>query len=310
MTRPKIVIGICTFRRATLRDTLRSIDETWPAGLLDVEVVVADNDDRPTAEALVRTIPMPMPVKVLHAPACNISIARNAVLDEALRLGARFVAFLDDDERVMPGWLPALLERQRQTGAEAVLGPVRACYAPDAPEWMRRGRVHDVQPKVGKTGEPVTGYTSNVLLDLAAPFLRPLRFDLARGRTGGEDTAYFHELIAAGGRIAFAPKAEVIELVPPVRARTMWLVQRQFRMGQTHASLVSKNRGLGGRLGQAGLAALKSLACVGMALAGLRDPLARNRAILRGTLHLGAFTALVGVRTIEIYGGPESEEPR
>ena len=48
-----IDIGVCTFRRPELADTLRSLAAmNMPAGF-GIGVIVADNDDEPTAEALV-----------------------------------------------------------------------------------------------------------------------------------------------------------------------------------------------------------------------------------------------------------------
>ncbi|MBZ9922615.1 glycosyltransferase family 2 protein, partial [Mesorhizobium sp. BR1-1-7] len=44
-TNRRIDIGVCTFRRPELADTLRSLDAMdRPAGF-DVRVIVADNDD-------------------------------------------------------------------------------------------------------------------------------------------------------------------------------------------------------------------------------------------------------------------------
>ena len=61
----------------------------------------------------------------VHAPARNISIARNAALDAAQ---APLVAFIDDDETATPLWLAALLECHQQTSATIIFGPVQAVY--------------------------------------------------------------------------------------------------------------------------------------------------------------------------------------
>ncbi|TKB57053.1 MAG: glycosyltransferase, partial [Mesorhizobium sp.] len=78
-----IDICVCTFRRLELADTLRSIAAMdMPAGY-NVGIVIADNDDTPTAEPLVAKLAgeLKLPVTYRHAPARNISIARNACLD-------------------------------------------------------------------------------------------------------------------------------------------------------------------------------------------------------------------------------------
>lgn len=119
---------------------------------------------------------------------------------------------------------------------------------------------------------------------------------------GGEDTAFFAALSQAGGRIAYAPDAIARETVPEARARLGWLLRRRFRMGQTHGSLLAEGRGVAGRLAQAGLAGAKALACLGLALIGLPDPLRRNSALTRASLHLGVIAALLGMRAITLYG--------
>ncbi len=299
-----VVIGICTFRRASVADTLGSLAALErPAN--PVSIIVADNDDSPTAEAAIARAAAahPLPIRYIHAPARNISVARNAILEASMAAGARYLAFLDDDETASPGWLAGLIRHQTSTGAAAVLGPVRAAYGPGAPGWMQRGAVHDTLPEADRFGTVTEAYTSNVLLDLAVPAVQGLRFDPARGRTGGEDTAYFRSLMAAGSLIAVANDAIAHETVPADRATLRWLLRRRYRMGQTHASLITEGRGARSRIPALALAAAKAGVCLGMA--GIRsfDTLGRNRALMRGALHIGAVAELIGLDRIEIYGG-------
>jgi succinoglycan biosynthesis protein ExoM len=305
-----IVIGICTFRRASITDTLASLAVlARPAN--PVSIIVADNDDTPTAAAAIARIAAthPFPVRYIHAPARNISLARNAILDESRRAGARYLAFLDDDETASQGWLAALLRHQMSTGAAAVIGPVHASYGPGAPLWMQGGAVHDMRPKIDSAGVVREAHTANVLLDLAAPAAKSLRFDLSRGRTGGEDTAYFRALTAAGGRIAVASDAAAHETVPAERASLRWLLRRRYRMGQTHASLIIEGRGIPMRIASVVLATAKAGACLGLAAVRLFDPLGRNLALMRGTLHLGAVAELIGLNRVEIYGKGAPSQP-
>ncbi len=297
-----VVIGVCTFRRPSLAETLTSLVGLDLLGH-EVMVVVADNDDTPSALPLVAGFAAgpSMTVRHVHAPSRNISIARNAILDASRAAGARYLAFLDDDEVATPGWLAALLQRQAETGAAAVVGPVRAFYKPDAPKWMQRGAVHDTRLDPGPKGMLRDGYTSNVLLDLGAPGLEGLTFDLGRGRTGGEDTAFFRALLAAGGTIAWTPAAVVQETVPEDRATLRWLLRRRYRMGQTHASLLP--RGRSARLAAGLLAATKAFACLGIAGVRSFNATARNKALMRGALHVGAAADLIGLGRIEPYGG-------
>ncbi|MBN9886276.1 glycosyltransferase family 2 protein [Salipiger abyssi] len=299
-----ILIGVCTFRRSSLEATLRSLAEMAVPEGTGVRIVVADNDETPSARARTEAAANVLPVTIdyVHAPARNISIARNAILDHAAKLGCTKLAFIDDDETVDAGWLSALVARQRASGHSAVVGPVRAAYLPGAPDWMRRGAVHDTEPDVNDEGVAHTGYTCNLLLDLADPRLAGLRFELARGRSGGEDTAYFARYQAGGGRIAYAPDAVVREMVPEARASRGWLLQRRFRMGQTHGGLIRETAGPAARIRAAALAALKFGYCLVAAAAAPFDTLRRNRALIRGALHAGAVSGCLGGAALQLYG--------
>ncbi len=288
-----IDICICTFRRPHVARTLRSV-----AGLVrephwQVRVIVADNDDNPSARGLVETTAREngLAVTYLHAPARNISVARNACLDAAT---APLVAFIDDDELVTPHWLAALLAAMDRNHGDAVLGPVCAVYGPDCPAWLTKGDFHSTRP-VWVGGQIRTGYAGNVLLRRDAHALRGLRFHQGLGCTGGEDTLFFAEMVRAGGRIAYAPEAVVTEPVPPERARLAWLVQRRFRFGQTHALLLLENdrRNNPARITHLAKAMAKALACFGMALLRVFSPERTRYWLLRGTLHAGAVSGLI-----------------
>ena len=301
-----IDIGVCTFRRPELADTLRSLDAMeMPAGF-DIRIVVADNDDTPTARDLVAALSreLTVPIHYQHAPARNISIARNACLDASI---ADFVAFIDDDETVTAPWLAELVAMAQQSGAAAVLGPVRARYRPDAPDWMRRGDFHSTLP-VWVRGEIRTGYTCNVLLRMGSDSLRGRRFSLARGQTGGEDTEFFDQMHKAGGRIVFSPEAWVDEVVPRSRAAFDWLGRRRFRVGQTHGHLLGSSASGIGLAKQVGLASAKAIYCFASALPVVVSPVRRNRSVLRGIMHVGVVSGLVGIREIRLYGQPSPQE--
>ncbi|WP_411034217.1 glycosyltransferase [Shinella sp. BYT-45] len=306
MTAPplRVDIAVCTFRREALAETLASLARLIVPPGVRLRVVVADNDAEPSARAGVEAARpfLSMEVIYVHCPAGNISIARNACLDEA---DADFVAFVDDDETVEPQWLDRLLAEAQAQDADVVLGPVRALYRPDAPAWMRQGDFHATRP-VWVNGEIRTGYTCNVLMRLAAPALAGRRFDLALGRSGGEDTAFFDQVHRAGGRIAFAEDAWVNEPVPSSRASFSWLAQRRLRMGQTHGRLLAERHEGAARAGAAALAAAKCAACLAGAGALAFLPVRRNRFLLRGLLHAGAVGGLFGARAIEPYGKLEA----
>lgn len=299
----RIDIGVCTFRRPELAETLRSLAAvTVPAGTT-VRIIVADNDVSPSARTLVEGLRSSIPFEItyVHCPAANISIARNACLDSAT---GDFLAFIDDDETASREWLTQLLETARCTAAAAVLGPVRAHYGQSAPAWMRRGDFHSTLPvRVG--GEIRTGYTCNALLRLEAPSLAGRRFKLALGKSGGEDTDYFTGMHRAGGSIAFAPEAWVFEPVPEGRASLSWLAKRRFRSGQTHGRLIAEKANGLGQVSNLMLAAAKSGYCAVAAALSYPAPVRRYRFALRAVLHAGVVSGLLGHEAIEQYGAQE-----
>lgn len=306
MSRPLLSICVCTYRRPHLARTLRSLAAAVAAvpDAPATEIVVADDDTRPSARPIVDGFGAEhdLPVAYRHVASGNISVARNACLDAAR---GDLVAFVDDDERVERGWLAALLARRAETGADVVLGPVRALYPAGAPRWMRAADPHGTRPVLVR-GEIRTGYTCNVLMDVRAPALGGRRFDRRRGRTGGEDTAFFDAARRAGARIAFAPEAWAEEDVTPERLAFGWLARRRFRSGQTHASLLAADHlSAVARARAVGLAGAKALWCGGAAALALPVATARNRALLRGALHLGAVASLLGRRDLALYGGPD-----
>jgi len=294
-----IDVGICTFRRPAVVETLASLARQTLPPEIGLRIIVADNDAEPEARARVLTAAEAhgLDVVYVHAPARNISIARNACLDAAL---GDWIAFLDDDEAASPGWLAALLAEAQASGWDAVLGPVKALYGPDAPRWIALGDFHSTRPApVG--GRILKGYAGNVLIRRRAMEAAGLRFDPRLGRQGGEDDDFFYRLTDAGGSIGFAPDALAFEPVPPQRASLTWLLKRSFRTGQTHAArLLGRHRGPA-RVAQIGLAGAKGSACLAGAAVALLSPVARCRWLVRGSLHAGVAARLAGLKVLELY---------
>ncbi|EPE97357.1 glycosyltransferase [Rhizobium grahamii] len=300
----QIDIGVCTYRRASLDEALLSLAILAVPEGAKLRIIVADNDKVPSAKDRVDALRATIPHEIayVHCPASNISIARNACLDNTT---GDFLAFIDDDEDASEEWLVELLAAAKKTKADAVLGPVRSVYSSTAPNWMREGDFHSTLP-VWVGGEIRTGYTCNVLLRLDSPHVAGRRFNLALGRTGGEDTEFFSHMHTDGGGIAFAPEAYVYEPVTESRAGLSWLAKRRFRFGQTHGRLLQeKNTGLQ-RLKQIGLAAAKAAFCYGAAVACIFSPIPRYRYALRGLMHTGVVIGLLGVREIRQYGTAEA----
>ncbi|WP_299677748.1 glycosyltransferase [uncultured Roseobacter sp.] len=299
-----VAVGVCTFQRPSLVDTLQTLEQQKLPPDLQLSIIVVDNDRTPTAQETVKAFAARSRHNVIykHAPSGNISIARNAALDEAKRRGLTIFAFIDDDERAPANWLATLSERLSQGDADVVVGPVHAVYPTEAPRWMQRLRIHDTRPELGPDGRPLAGHSCNVIMNLAAPALMDRRFDLTLGISGGEDTAFFKDAQAAGARLALAPQARLDEPVAPSRATFAWLLRRRFRMGQTHGSLLRKHKGFAAQLMALPLACAKVFYCAVFALATAPFAAPRNANLLRGALHFGTIASLIGLREVAIYG--------
>ncbi len=297
-----VSVCICTFRRTHIADTLRSIlrlnlDPQW-----DIKIIVADNDETDSARRLVESVAKEanLPIQYVHAPARNISIARNACLDATT---TPLIAFIDDDELVARDWLKALLEKLESSNADVVLGPVKAIYAPECSNWLRAGDFHSTNP-VWVCEEIITGYSCNVLIKRISPALQEIRFREDLGKTGGEDTVYFSQVHKAGGTIVFAAEAIVTEMVTADRAKFSWLLKRRFRSGQTHALLLIENSDNNAKTRVKNI--IKALAklsfCFVAALVNFTRPIKMRLWLLRGALHAGVIARLLGKQEIIQYG--------
>nr|WP_281502262.1 glycosyltransferase family 2 protein [Loktanella sp. F6476L] len=294
-------ILLCTFRRPEVVRTLESLATMDLATDVSVRVVIADNDDTPSARDVVAAVTddLPWPVHYLHAPARNISIARNACLD-AVDADADFICFLDDDEWVVPDWLTQLLATADHTEADAVFGPVIASYDDTAPSWIKAGDYHSSYP-VRRNGQVETGISGNVLLRWGAgvPWKNE-RFDLARGRSGGEDTEFFFRLRRAGAHFEICDAARAWESVPDARLSLTWLARRRYRMGQSYAASATTNVA---RAKLALSACLKAGYCGIMTVFNAPIRARRFRWLLRGVLHVGVCAGCLSLRQSEHYGG-------
>lgn len=292
MTRIDIVM--CTFRRPQVAEAIAAIANLHPVPA-DLRLVVADNDDTDSARATVEAAArgLPFPCLYLHAPARNISVARNACLEAAA--DADWIASLDDDETVAPDWLAQILKAAEASGADGALGTVRAIYPEDAPAWLRELDLHSTHP--ARTKRPIAN-SGNVLLRWKGMPWQGQRYDLSRGQTGGEDTEFFLRLTRMGAQIVPAPLAVVTEPVPPARQTLEWLAVRRYRMGQTH---IVTARSAPERASLLIRAAAKAGYC------RLRQALAsgetrRNFWYLRGQLHRGVCAGLFDRSQPQLYG--------
>jgi GT2 family glycosyltransferase len=238
-----LVVAILTYRRpddiravlplvAAQAAALRESAEGDVALPRAVRVVVIDNDPAGGAGAAVEDAAADsvVPIAYVHEPTPGISAARNRALDEAG--DDDLLVFLDDDERPDPGWLAALVRARQATGSAGVAGPVRSSYEVEPDEWVRAGGFFvRRRPATGTRIEVAA--TNNLLLDLRAVRAVGLRFDVALGTQGGEDTLFTRQLVASGGLLTWCAEAGVVDVVPRARTTRRWVVLRAFSSGNS-----------------------------------------------------------------------------
>lgn len=288
-------VCVCTFRRPSVVDLLASLARLKTPGWR-MRVIVADNDDTPSGRENVERgfAAYGLDGVYIHAPARNISIARNACLDAAT---APLVAFIDDDETARPDWLAELIASAETTGAAVVFGRVRAVYDKDAPSWMPVADLHSTPPPL-RNGKISGGYTCNVLM--RRDVVGALRFDPVFGKSGGEDTTFFAQLQNDGVPMAFADRAVVDDPVPQSRSSLAWLKTRSYRAGQTWGLVELRNGKSKAVL--AAMAMVKVVICLAMAGLNFWSPAGWRKAVVRSQLHVGVMAAATGKVPVELYG--------
>lgn len=294
----RVAVAIATYARPTmLAELLDSLARLEADPGAEVRVIVVDNDAGGSARAVVDRTALPFPLEYAVEPERNISLARNRAVRLALEWRADFVAFVDDDEAASPGWLRELLEMQRRSGAEVVMGAVRPRYDPGVPPWVVRGGFFE-QPAAGPGAPLAVASTNNVLVsagllaDLAGPF------DPRFGISGGGDSLFFIRAGRGGARLVWAPGSVVSESIPASRARAGWILRRAFRVGNSavwcERALEPPSRRLAGRVAKA--AARLLLGAVLLSPSLLLGRRGAVRALWNVCYGAGALAALAGHR--------------
>lgn len=231
-----IAVGVLTYKRP---DGIAKLLEAMQRQKMSVErpyrltMVIVDNDAAGSGEAAVspfENVPQ-FTLKYAVEKRQGIPIARNRALDEA-PVGTDLFCFLDDDEWPVENWLDDMLAIRASTGADCVYGPVEPVYPPNPATYFIKARVFE--RKKNKDGQLI-GYaaSNNVMFDY--PLIRSwnLRFEERMRYTGGTDYLFFNQAVRRGMKIHWASAALVYDIVPASRMTWKWVLQRQYRLGNT-----------------------------------------------------------------------------
>jgi succinoglycan biosynthesis protein ExoM len=259
-------------------------------------IFVVDNDAEPTAKEIVDELrrSASLSVKYLHCPGQNISIARNAALRA---VSTQWMAFMDDDEFASPQWLGELLAVR--DGAQAVFGPCEADYGEEISSWMRRADFHSTRVPTNQF-PIITGYAGNSLIDMTFVRQNGLNFDIGLGRSGGEDTVFFHEMYQLGATLRYAPKAIAFEDVAPPRTTVKWVAKRRYRSGQSYGLMLRRFSKLR-YLAAAFTSPFKILLCILVSVCTAPARAVASAWLMRGVFHVGVLCYALGFSVHQEY---------
>jgi GT2 family glycosyltransferase len=198
---PGASVVICTRDRPVL--VLDAVHSMLAGAATPEEIVVIDQSGR-ADRALAA---LPPPVRYVSEPGSGLTRARNL----GVRLATHdVIVFADDDVRVPPGWLGALLRALESAGPRAAAtGPVLADEAGGAtfaPSTIERGQPAVYAGRIGK--DVLAGGNSAVRRDALAEVGG---FDERLGAgarfPAADDNDFGFRLLEAGYRIVFEPDA-------------------------------------------------------------------------------------------------------
>jgi succinoglycan biosynthesis protein ExoM len=230
----RLTVAVLTYRRlddlaAVLPMLVEQAVRASESTRMPIGVLVVDNDPDAGARTTVTAYP-DQPVRYVHEPSPGIAAARNRAIEESA--DSEVLIFIDDDERPVAGWLQALLDTYRATGADGVVGPVASRFTGTLDPWIEAGGFF-TRRRLPTGTEVRVAATNNLLLNLHSVRRRGLRFDQRLGLIGGEDTLFTRQLTGTGGRIVWCAEALVHDIVPADRMTRAWVLRRAFRMGGT-----------------------------------------------------------------------------
>ena len=241
--RPQLSIVICSHRRCdALAGCLASL-AVQASSCTSVEIVVVDNDRRPSAEveAIVARSARVLKAKYLYESRLGLSHARNTGGRAAQ---ADYIAYLDDDVRVPPGFVACLLRCLAEQQPDVMGGPYYPFYLEIPPLWLpaSQGCCSAGQRKrlLGDTEFLAGGnivFARHVLDE--AGWFDPKYGMHGRRMWYGEETAV--QMIARrrnpGLRVYYDPDVYVYHLVPKRKMSVVFHLRSAYRLGRSQAYL-------------------------------------------------------------------------
>jgi glycosyltransferase involved in cell wall biosynthesis len=253
-----ITVAICTLNRAeSLGRTLQSLAEMRVPDGLVWEVVVVNNDCTDDTDAVIESFADGrLPIRREFQQQRGLSLARNRAVDTAK---GDYIAWIDDDVIVEPGWLGAYADAFLRWPEAAVFGgPITPRFVPPLPKWFAEaepylsGRVfarRDVDEEAEiLLAERRIPYGPNFAL--RAIEQRAFLYDLELGpgpgrRRRAEETDVILRVLGSGATGRWVPGAQVEHWSQP-NQETLEYVKDWFKtLGEAEAVIEARQATVG-----------------------------------------------------------------
>jgi glycosyltransferase involved in cell wall biosynthesis len=245
---PLLSVAICTYNRCDLLGGAIESICTQPLDPAAYEVIVVDNASTDATLEVVEEMQARFPactIRYVLETTPGLSFARNSALAEA---AAPYIAYVDDDARVAPGYLPGVLALTTQKPLpDCIGGPICPFYTDPKADWFRdryEARTWGDARRLLRPGESFSG--SNMVwraATLAAVGGFQTRVSMtATAMLFGDETDSFARAWAAGlagdaVRFLYDPALVVYHWTPAHKMRVAYWLKRAFAGGQSYARL-------------------------------------------------------------------------
>lgn len=238
----RLSLIIATYNRAEqLMVTLRSVAaQSAPASLW--ECIVVDNNSSDNTRNRIAAFQGEHPhlnIRYCFEDEQGLSAARNAGIRRA---EGDIIAFIDDDERIVPDFITAYIELfDTQSDAMSAGGKIIAEYPTGRPRWISR---YTEQPIANPMdfGEVVAPFPKgripgggNMAMRREV-FERIGLFDTTLGRTGkrllgGEESDLFERMASAGMSCYYVPRAVMYHIIPAEKLTAEYFDRLAYNIG-------------------------------------------------------------------------------
>jgi glycosyltransferase involved in cell wall biosynthesis len=239
-------VVLCTYNRAAnLPACIGALAAQEGEECIDWEVLVVDNNSSDDTAATVEHLQAEHPIRLRYAfePKQGLSNARNCGIRES---AGTHVIFIDDDILATPRWLRSYAQTFAEHDCDAAGGRILVESPARLPAWIRPEMMGFLgQQDFGDEPCELDGvdrypFGGNMAFHRRA-LARVGDFDPNLGRKGtgasadelfkGEETAYFRALVAGGGRIRYAPGAEVTHRILPYQLKRRFFLTIHYNEG-------------------------------------------------------------------------------